>query len=701
MGMIVCMTLFFGYEKAQAKDLIVNTVDELQDAVFFGNESLTIKFGEQFPTEEDFSIVMNNDVKFVFDAENRKMKNKISIMYNWERNAEEEPQLVLKNFNFDGENKKQSGFLIMFQSAPGKNGPTDFDYSHIEITDSIFKNSTNATIEIAKTYSRFNEKNKITMKNNSIENNTTEYSGALRASEVDELQMLNNSFINNENTGFMNSGGAISLFDSGNTRIRNTVFKNNKMSESTTLSKGMGGGAIGIKHVFADAVEETSTLIEESIFEHNETSHSVEQFGGAIQLNRDSQKIDVDHELIVKKSTFSNNKASEGGGAISIVSNRFKEDGIHTTLTMDRSLFYKNSVSSPTSKVGGGALFLYGLGKEPQIDQTDLINRISSSTFYGNTANKNGGAAVIDGDYVQLDLLNNLFAANSGETLPNQFISRDATINHLDNIGLKDGETTEKLFGKYDVPLIENEGKLKAGSSNYEEKIPSISAIPRFTNDQNEATTGIGNENPIISNFTEDLRGYNEQLFLSFGAVESTSILYDANKGQFTQAELTKFDGKTYYVGKNPTQIAKTYFRNSTQKIADGVKDFKITRPGYRFIGWSDQVNPKTSNPAFAPGKSHKLAKQQKLYAVWAENKSTITYYGNGKTSGVNPKATKLAVSNTHTIKNAGSLKRKGYTFIGWHTKPSAIKNDVKYNPSKKITTNKNLKLYAIWKKNK
>ena len=519
--------------------------------------------------------------------------------------------------------------------------------------------------------------------------------------EIEEIEIYNNSFLNNENTSFYNEGGAISLFDSGNTLIKNSIFKNNRMTESTTSSKGMGGGAIGINHVFTEAAEETATRIEESIFENNETSQAVEQFGGAIYLNRDSQKIGVNHELIVKKSTFSNNKASEGGGAISIITNRFKEDDIHTTFTVDRSLFYKNKVSSPTAKVGGGAIYLFGLGKEPQIDQSDLINRINGSTFYGNTATNNGGSAVIDGHYVQLDLLNNLFASNSGETLSKQVVSRDATINQLDNMGLKEGETSEKLFGKYEVPLVENDGNLKAGSSDNEEKIPSISAIPQFTNDKNEVTNGIGNENPIISNFTEDLRGYNEQLFLSFGAVESTSILYDANKGQFTQPELSKFDGKTYYSGANPTQIAKSYFRNSSQKIADGLKDFKISRSGYRLLGWSDKVNPKAVNPQFAAGKIIKLAKQQKLYAVWAKDLSMISYYGNGKTSGVNPKPSKVAVNNAHTIKKSGTLKRKGYTFLGWSTKPSATKNDVKYNPGKKITTGKNIKLYAIWKKNK
>jgi len=695
------MSLFFGHNHAQAKEITVNTEHELQTTIESAQDGLVIKFGEQFPKEDNLTVVINNNKKITIDAEKKVMKNRISIVYVWDGNTKKEPQLVLKNFNFDGENQNHSGLFISFQSILSKNGPTGFDYSHIEITDSTFKNSTNATIEALKTYSKINEKCKITMKNNKIENNKTEYSGAFRASEVDELEIYNNSFLNNENTSFYNAGGAISLFDSGNTIIKNSVFKNNKLSEDEVSSEDLGGGAIGIHHVFADAMEETSTLIEESIFENNETSQSVEQYGGAILLHRDSQKIGIDHELIIKKSTFANNKASEGGGAVSVISNRYKEDEIHTTLTVDRSLFYKNNISSPTGKVGGGAIYLYGLGKDPQIDTSDLINRINGSTFYGNTANNNGSAVVVDGEFVQLDLLNNLFASNSGDALANQVDSRDATINHLDNIGLKEGETSEKLFGKYDVPLHENEGKIKAGSTDHEEKIPSISAIPLFTNDKNEVTNGIGNENSIISNFTEDLRGYNEQLFLSFGAVESTSILYDANEGQFIQSELTKFDGKTYYSGANPTQIAKSYFRNSTQKIADGVKDFKISRPGYRFLGWSDKVNPKAVNPQFAPGKSIKLAKQQKLYAVWAKDQSMISYYGNGKTSGVNPKPSKVAVNIAHTIKKQGTLKRKGYTFIGWHTKPSATKNDVKYNPGKKITTNKNMKLYAIWKKNK
>lgn len=114
------------------------------------------------------------------------------------------------------------------------------------------------------------------MKNSTIENNTIEYNGAFRASEVDELEMYSKWFLNNENKSFYNADGAISLFDSGNIIIKNSVFKNNKLSEDEVSSEDLGGGAIEVHHFFADAMEETSTLIEESIFENNEMSQSVE-----------------------------------------------------------------------------------------------------------------------------------------------------------------------------------------------------------------------------------------------------------------------------------------------------------------------------------------------------------------------------------------------------------------------------------------
>lgn len=100
-------SIFVGTEYAQAKDIVVKSVEELQEAVLEKKEDLNVKFADDFPIEEDFSLLMYNDVNVVMDAENRKMKNKISIMYCWGGNAKENPQLVLKNFNFDGEQKNK------------------------------------------------------------------------------------------------------------------------------------------------------------------------------------------------------------------------------------------------------------------------------------------------------------------------------------------------------------------------------------------------------------------------------------------------------------------------------------------------------------------------------------------------------------------------------------------------------------------
>lgn len=112
MEMIVCISLIFSHKQAQAKDLVVNTERELQVTIGSAQDGGVIKFGEQFPKEDDITVIINNNKKITIDAEKKLMKNRISIIYVWEGHTKNEPQLILKNFNFDGENQKHSGLFI-------------------------------------------------------------------------------------------------------------------------------------------------------------------------------------------------------------------------------------------------------------------------------------------------------------------------------------------------------------------------------------------------------------------------------------------------------------------------------------------------------------------------------------------------------------------------------------------------------------
>lgn len=90
---------------------------------------------------------------------------------------------------------------------------------------------------------------------------------------------------------------------------------------------------------------------------------------------------------------------------------------------------------------------------------------------------------------------------------------------------------------------------------------------------------------------------------------------------------------------------------------------------------------------------------QTVLYAVWKKKTYSLNYFNNGKTTGTIPTQKNVVPNGSVTIKSQGKLKRKGYKFSGWSTKPSAKKGEAAYAPGKKLKLVKNTKLYAIWKR--
>lgn len=78
-------------------------------------------------------------------------------------------------------------------------------------------------------------------------------------------------------------------------------------------------------------------------------------------------------------------------------------------------------------------------------------------------------------------------------------------------------------------------------------------------------------------------------------------------------------------------------------------------------------------------------------------NLLTLTYDGNGATSGTAPAAreTYAPGSNAFTAGNIGNLTKAGFTFDGWTTQPNG---GTSYAPGDALTMNADTTLYAKWK---
>ena len=88
-----------------------------------------------------------------------------------------------------------------------------------------------------------------------------------------------------------------------------------------------------------------------------------------------------------------------------------------------------------------------------------------------------------------------------------------------------------------------------------------------------------------------------------------------------------------------------------------------LTRTGYAFGGWTDNVN------IYKPGQAYytKTPKETTLYAVWLPVK-TMSYYGNMNTGGSVPAdSAQYAMGESITIlDNVNNLSRSNYLFAGW-----------------------------------
>lgn len=119
------------------------------------------------------------------------------------------------------------------------------------------------------------------------------------------------------------------------------------------------------------------------------------------------------------------------------------------------------------------------------------------------------------------------------------------------------------------------------------------------------------------------------------------------------------------------------------------------SRTNYTFNGWYDTTTAGTL--VGVGGASYSPSSSVTIYARWAGVGYTITYYGNGATSGTVPAAGSFTAGGSaySVATNSGTLERTGYTFGGWDT--STAGNGTSYAVNASYSANANLNLYAKW----
>ena len=146
---------------------------------------------------------------------------------------------------------------------------------------------------------------------------------------------------------------------------------------------------------------------------------------------------------------------------------------------------------------------------------------------------------------------------------------------------------------------------------------------------------------------------------------------------------IVTFNGNSHTSGTVP--LLRVLPNLATQTIVLSSQEPNLQRQYYTFSGWATTPN------ASMGLSSYTVTDSVTLYAVWTPNSYTITYNGNGNTSGSVALANETIRYNDPITTGRGTLLRTNYTFVGWAATPNAT------TPLSAYTIGGNSILYAVW----
>lgn len=141
-----------------------------------------------------------------------------------------------------------------------------------------------------------------------------------------------------------------------------------------------------------------------------------------------------------------------------------------------------------------------------------------------------------------------------------------------------------------------------------------------------------------------DTAWVDQVVFTPLGSATYT-VLYDANNAT---------------AGTAPASQPKTHDVSLTLATNSG----SLARTGYAFAGWNTATDG--CGIDYAAGGEYTGNAELTLYAKWTPNTYTVTYNGNGSTSGST--ASSIHAYNIANTLTPNGFSRTGYTFAGWAT---------------------------------
>ena len=145
------------------------------------------------------------------------------------------------------------------------------------------------------------------------------------------------------------------------------------------------------------------------------------------------------------------------------------------------------------------------------------------------------------------------------------------------------------------------------------------------------------------------------------------------------------------YSGNGATGGSTSGHYNVEEDTSITLRECGFTRTGYTFVEWN--TNSSGTGTGYDPGDSYEVNYDEVLYAIWRINTYTISFNGNGATSGSMSSQTKT-YGVTLTLRT-NTYARTGYNFLGWSTSSAATSPT--WDDGDSYTTNASDTLYAVW----
>lgn len=167
---------------------------------------------------------------------------------------------------------------------------------------------------------------------------------------------------------------------------------------------------------------------------------------------------------------------------------------------------------------------------------------------------------------------------------------------------------------------------------------------------------------------------------------------YSSSSNTTLYAVWTANPNITYNPNGGTGEAITEYYKNGSKVT---VKNTSFTKDGYILSYWSTSSD---GTDTYTMGQDITLTQDLTLYAVWVENKDTITITFNSGTIEKDSETVGTVEDNIILLPSGDSLwTTDDYTFSGWS---ETADGGVKYKAGEKYTASSSATLYAVWSTN-